>query len=54
MLGFLKKILPSKQDKDIKSLLPIADEVNEVYATLQGISDDELRGKTVSLKSIFL
>jgi preprotein translocase subunit SecA len=50
MLGFLKKILPSKQDKDIKALLPVADEVNEVYVTLSGLSDDELRGKTLAFK----
>ena len=50
MLGFLKNILPSKKDKDIRDLKPLAAEINEVYQTLSGLSDDELRGKTQEFK----
>ena len=46
MLDIFKKILPSKKEKDIKSLEPLVREVNEVYQGLSGLSDDELRGKT--------
>jgi len=50
MLDFLKKILPSKKDKDIKELLPLVDEINEHYAQLHDLSDDELRQKTSEFK----
>lgn len=49
-MKFLNKLFPSKKEKDIKDLLPIADEVNEIYETLHEISDDELRGKTETFK----
>ncbi|MFK7973014.1 MAG: preprotein translocase subunit SecA [Bacteroidia bacterium] len=52
MLGFLKKLLPSKKDKDVKDLLPIADEVNASYAQLHSLSDDQLRAKTDSFRAI--
>lgn len=52
MLGFIKKLIPSKKDKDVKALLPIADEVNAVYAGLHSMSDDELRGKTAAFKAV--
>ena len=51
MLGFLKNILPSKKDKDIKDLQPLVGEINAVYETLSSLSDDELRGKTEEFKS---
>ena len=35
-----------KSAKDIKKILPLVDEINEIYATLQNISTDELRAKT--------
>lgn len=49
-MKFLNKLFPSKKEKDIKDLLPIADEVNEIYETLHDLSDDELRGKTATFK----
>ncbi|MEM9719778.1 MAG: preprotein translocase subunit SecA [Bacteroidota bacterium] len=51
MLGFLKNILPSKKDKDIRDLKPLVEEINEVYSTLSGLTDDELRGKTNDFKA---
>ena len=45
MFGFLKKILGSKSDKDIK-LYPIVDKINNEFELLKSLSDDELRGKT--------
>jgi preprotein translocase subunit SecA len=44
--GILKKILGDKSDKDRKEYQPIIDKVNEIYAGLKNISDDELRQKT--------
>ena len=46
MFGFLKKILGSKSDKDIKKLYPIVDKINNEFELLKSLSDDELRGKT--------
>ena len=49
--GLLKKIFGDKSQKDIKELRPYADKINEAYALLQGLSDDDLRAKTISFKS---
>ncbi|MBS1514288.1 MAG: preprotein translocase subunit SecA, partial [Bacteroidetes bacterium] len=50
MLKFLKKIFPSKNEKDVKELLPIVDEINSYYEQYKSLSDDELRAKTTELK----
>ena len=50
MLNLIKKIFPNKKDRDIKQLLPIVDSINEEYAKLKDISDDDLRGKTLQFK----
>ena len=51
MLGFLKKILGSKSDKDIKKLYPLVDKINLEYDKLKSLSDEELRGKTILFKN---
>ena len=51
MKSFLNKIFPSKKEKDLKALWPFVDEVNEAYAQLHTLTDDELRGKTAEFKS---
>jgi len=51
MLDFLKKIIPSKKDKDIRELGPLVDEINAAYEALASLSDDELRGKTQTFKA---
>ena len=43
MLKLLKKIFPSKNEKDVKELLPLVDEINSFYETYQSLSDDELK-----------
>jgi len=50
MKSFIQKLFPSKKDKDVKALLPYAEAINEEYAKLHHISDDELRGKTQEFK----
>lgn len=52
MFKFLKKIFPSKHEKDVKELLPIVDEINEYYAQYQSLSDDELKAKTLEFREI--
>ncbi len=46
MISLLKKIFGTKHDKDVKALLPIVDEINEIYETYHTLSDDDLRAKT--------
>ncbi|MCB0395016.1 MAG: preprotein translocase subunit SecA [Flavobacteriales bacterium] len=54
MLGsvsnILKGILGNKSDRDIREVEPLVKKINEVYGTLQGISHDELRAKTVEFR----
>jgi preprotein translocase subunit SecA len=50
MLKLLKKIFPSKNEKDVKELLPLVDEINSFYETYQSLSDDELKAKTTEFK----
>ncbi len=51
MLKFLQKILGSKTDKDVKELLPIVDQINEEYAKLASLSDEELQAKTLEFRA---
>ena len=42
----LKKVFGSRNARTIRKLMPIADEVNTQYETLQELSDEQLRAKT--------
>ena len=44
------KLFGTKSDRDVKRLMPVVDKINEQYATLHKISNDELRGKTREFK----
>src|SRR5262245_58809446 len=47
MIGFIvKKLIGSKNDREVKKLRPMVAKVNEIEATLQGKPDDYLREKT--------
>lgn len=48
----LAKLFGSKSDKDIKEVMPIVEQIKAEYEKLQGISDDELRGKTFEVKAV--
>src|SRR5437867_10753535 len=52
MLGFLiKKIIGSKNDREVKKLWPMVAKINEIEASLQSLADDALRQKTVDWKA---
>ena len=52
MIGFiLKKIVGSKNDREVKKLRPLVAQINEIEAGLQKLSDDELRQKTADWKA---
>jgi|GEM_PF-2810413 Preprotein translocase subunit SecA (ATPase, RNA helicase) len=50
MLGFIKKIFPSKHERDVKEISPIVDEINAYYEEYNKLTDDQLREKTQELK----
>ena len=52
MLGFLTKVFGSKSERDIKAIQPLVIKINEEYAKLSSISNDELRSKTVYFKDV--
>ena len=47
----ITKIFGSKADRDLKELYPIVTDINAVYAQLNALSDDALRGKTAEFKN---
>jgi preprotein translocase subunit SecA len=50
MFDFLKKMFGTKSEKDVKGLEPIVAEINSIFSSLSGISNDALRQKTQDLK----
>src|SRR6185503_4242034 len=51
MIGFIvKKFIGSKNEREVKKLRPIVDQINEIEAALQKLSDDALRQKTAAWK----
>jgi preprotein translocase subunit SecA len=50
MFNIFKKIFGSKNDRDLKAYVRIVDAVNAYESGLQGLSDDELRGKTAEFR----
>ena len=51
MLGFLAKIFGSKSERDIKALQPVVAQINEEYAKLSSLTNDEIRNKTIEFKA---
>ena len=51
MLGVLKKVFGTKSDRDIKAIFPLVELIHKEHQALLPLTDDELRGKTDSLKS---
>jgi preprotein translocase subunit SecA len=51
MLGALRKIFPSKHEKDVKALLPRVAEINEYFEQYKLLTDEQLRAKTEEFKA---
>ena len=43
---FITKVFGTKSDRDTKALIPIVDEINTIYETLQTKSDYNLINRT--------
>ena len=50
MFGFLKKIIGTKQDRDLKQYQALVIEVNKHFESYQSITNDELRTKTLEFR----
>ena len=50
MLGFVKKMLGNKSERDVKEIQPIVEKTLEIYPTLKDLSNDELRAMTGDFK----
>lgn len=50
MLKFFTKIFGTKSERDLKLLRPYVEKINAEYQKLYSLSNDELRGKSQSLK----
>lgn len=48
---FLTKFFGNKSDRDIKEIMPQVDKAKEMFDTLSGLSNDELRDKTRQLEN---
>ena len=52
MIGFIvKKIIGSKNDREVKRLRPVVARINEIEAGLAALSDEDLRRKTAEWKA---
>jgi preprotein translocase subunit SecA len=52
MFDLIRKILPDPNERKIRARLPIVDHINDLEAELQGLSDEELRGKTAYFRQM--
>lgn len=46
----LAKVFGTKSDRDVKELTPLVADINQVFSTLNTLSDDQLRNKTSEIK----
>ncbi|HEY6089414.1 MAG TPA: hypothetical protein VD771_06450, partial [Gemmatimonadaceae bacterium] len=51
LTGLLSGVFGTRHDRERKRVQPIVDEINEQYARLQTISEDELRGQTEKFRA---
>jgi preprotein translocase subunit SecA len=50
MIGLIKKLFGSRNDREVRKFWPRVKQINELEAGLQKLSDDELRAKTAAWK----
>jgi preprotein translocase subunit SecA len=50
VLGFLKNIIGTKQDRDLKQYQSLVLEINKNFESFQSLSGDELRSKTLEFR----
>ncbi|MGD0589962.1 MAG: preprotein translocase subunit SecA [Bacteroidota bacterium] len=50
MLQFLKNLFGSKHERDVQDLYPMVEEINQHMASLEALTDEELRNKTTEFR----
>jgi preprotein translocase subunit SecA len=50
MLEFISKLFGNKSERDVKSIQPIVEKIKSEFSKLDGISNDELRAKSIAFK----
>lgn len=50
MANFFQKLFGTKAERDRKAIMPIVDKINEAYSSMQRLSPDELRAKTIQFR----
>ena len=48
--GLIKKIVGSKNERELKRMRPIVENINELESRMAALSDEQLRAKTPELK----
>jgi len=51
LTGLLSGVFGTRHDRERKRVQPIVDEINEHYARLQSVSEEELRGQTEKFRA---
>ncbi len=51
MLGFLKKIIGTKNEREINRLMPVVEQINSLEPSISVLSDEQLKDKTPEFKS---
>jgi preprotein translocase subunit SecA len=50
--NLLTKVFGDRHEREARKLLPLVDEINEIAAELQALSDDELKAQTEKFRGI--
>ncbi|MBW3630431.1 MAG: preprotein translocase subunit SecA, partial [Gemmatimonadetes bacterium] len=50
--NLVKSVFGTRHDREVKRLTPLVEQVNQHWARLQGVSEEELKGQTVKFRSI--
>ena len=50
--GILSKVFGTRHEREVRRVQPMVDEINEIVAGLQSLSDDELKAQTEKLRGI--
>lgn len=50
MFGLLKKIFGTSSERQIKKVLPIVEQINEIFERLREVPDEELKGSTTRFR----
>jgi len=51
VLGFLKKVFGTRNDREVKRIQVIVDQINQLEASIGKLSDDQLLAKTCEFKA---